>query len=78
MTTEEICKRLNKTRQQVRQLQIDLGIEKSNHKVKNWTKLELARMKMGKDFVNYHFVEDMERNWIFYAIGYNNEIKIEL
>ncbi len=79
MTTNEVCKKLDMTIGQVRQLQEDLNIEGVGRgKIKHWTKLEIARMKLGKDYINYYFVADIDRYWIFYAISDGNEVMVEV
>lgn len=79
MNTKTICEYLKCTVSQLQQLQKTLGIKGAgvgHHN--NFSKLEIARLKAGIYYKDYHFVPDTDRPWIFYAISETNEIKIEL
>lgn len=79
MKSKEVCKYLKCTISQLRELQKVLGIKGMGcGTVKNYSKLELARLKAGIEYKKHTFVEDQNRDWIFYAISDNNEKKIEL
>lgn len=79
MGTNEVCEYLGVSLSKLRYMEIKLNI-KGNGKgyVRQYSKLELARLKAGEQYKNHAFVQDIERNWIFYAMDYQTEIKIEL
>lgn len=56
-----------------------LGIKGNGYgTVKNYTNLEIARIKAGAKYKDYNFVQDQDRYWIFYGLSDTDEIKIEI
>lgn len=79
MKSEQMCEYLKCSISQLREKCKSLDIKGNGQgTIKNYTREEQARLKAGAEFKNYTFVQDQDRNWIWYAMSDINEIKIEL
>lgn len=79
MKTAQIIKHLNITGSQLRETCRKLGIKGNGcGTVKDYSNLEIARIKAGAKYKNYIFVADTDRYWIFYGLSDCDEVTIEI
>jgi len=79
MGTDEVCRKLDITIEQLRNLRIQLGLKGCGPgKAQQYAPIDIVRLKAGLMYKNYIWVPDMSRYWIWYGFSDTNEIKIEI
>ena len=79
MGTDEVCRKLDLTIEQLRNLRVQLGLKGCGvGKKQKYAPIDIVRLKAGLMYKNYIFVQDMTRYWIWYGFSDSNEIKIEI
>lgn len=79
MGTDEVCRKLNITVEQLRNLRIQLNLKGYGAgRTQKYEPIDIVRLKAGLMYKNYIFVQDIDRFWIWYGFSDTHEIKIEI